>query len=172
VASDDLRGHATWFIGTSVAKWGDEAPPETYERLRRFIERRFEAARSAASPDTFAKELSNFGYWFVSGKFEEAWALTTLLNILMLTKKTESEIAVVKRLVELGARYPAECVSCLRLMVEGDRDRWLLIGVESDAQELLRLALDSNLAEVVLPTKRLVEELIGKGHFQFRTLLK
>jgi hypothetical protein len=105
VASDDLRGHATWFIGTSVAKWGDEAPPEAYERLRRFIERRLEAARSAASPDTFAKELSNFGYWFVSGKFEEVWALTTLLKILMLTRQTQSEMAVVKRLAELCARY-------------------------------------------------------------------
>jgi hypothetical protein len=57
VASDDLRGHATWFIGTSVAKRGDEAPPEAYERLRKFIERRLEAARSAAAPDTFAKGL-------------------------------------------------------------------------------------------------------------------
>jgi hypothetical protein len=172
VASDDLREHATWFIGTSVAKWGEEAPLEAYERLRRFIERRLEAARSATAPDTFVKELSNFGYWFVSGKFEEVWALTTLLGILMLTRQTQSEMAVVKRLAELCPRYPAECVSCLRLMVEGDRERWLLIGVENEAHELLRIALDSHRQDAELPAKRLVEDLIGKGHFQFRSLLR
>jgi hypothetical protein len=171
VASDDLRGHATWFIGTSIAHWGDEAPPEAYERLRKLIERRVEAARLAPSADNFTKELSNFGYWFVSGKFEERWALDTLLSVLRLTKKTESEMAVVKRLAEICPPYPVECVSCLRLMIEGDRERWLLVGVEDDARQLLRLALDSNRPEAALPARRLVEDLIAKGHFGFRTLL-
>jgi hypothetical protein len=172
VASDDLRGHAIWFVGASVTNWGDEAPAEAYERLRKLIERRLEAATSKGSPYTFVKELSNFGYWFVSGKFEERWALMILLNILMLTKKSESEMAVVKRLAEICPRYPAECVSCLRLMVEGDRDRWLVIGVEGDAQELLRLALLSNHPDAALSARRLIEELIAKGHFQFRRLLQ
>jgi hypothetical protein len=56
-------------------------------------------------------------------------------------------------------------------MVEGDRDRWLLIGVESDAQELLRVALHSNNPVAALSARGLAEELIGKGHFQFRALL-
>ena len=60
VASDDLRAHATWFVGTSVPNWGDEAtPPEAYERLRKLIARRLEAARLAPSPAGFVKELAS-----------------------------------------------------------------------------------------------------------------
>jgi hypothetical protein len=171
IASDGLRGHATWFVGTSVARWGDDAPPEAYERLRNLIVRRLEAAKLARSPEAFSRELSNFGYWFVSGKFEERWALDTLLSVLLLNKKTEAEIAVVKRLAEICPQYPVECVSCLRSMIEGDRERWLLVGVEDDARRLLRLALDSNRPEAALPARRLVEDLIARGHFGFRTLL-
>jgi len=171
VASDDLRAHATWFVGTSVPNWGDEAPPEAYERLRKLIARRLEAGRLAPSPDGFVKELANFGYWFVSGKFEERWALDTLLSALRLTKKTESEMAIVKRLAEICPQYPVDCLSCFRLMIEGDRERWLLVGVEDDARRLLRSALDSHQPEAALPARRLVEDLIAKGHFGFRTLL-
>ena len=115
--------------------------------------------------------LANFGYWFVSGKFEERWALDTLLGTLRITKKTESEMAIVKRLAEICPQYPVDCLSCLRLMIEGDRERWLLVGVEDDARRLLRSALDSNQPDAALPARRLVEDLIAKGHFGFRTLL-
>jgi hypothetical protein len=172
VASADLRAHATWFVGTSVPNWGDEAPPEAYERLRKLIARRLEAARLAPSPAGFVKELANFGYWFVSGKFEERWALDTLLSALRLTKKTESEMAIVKLLAERCPRYPVECVACLRLMVEGDRERWLLVGVEDDAKLVLRLGLDSNNSEAALSARRLTEHLIAKGNFGFTSLLR
>jgi len=68
-------------------------------------------------------------------------------------------------------RYPIECVNCLRLMIEGDRDRWLLLGVENDATELLRQALRSNNPEAALSARRLAEELIARGHFGFRAIL-
>jgi hypothetical protein len=57
---------------------------------------------------------------------------------------TASEIDVVKRLTELCLRHPVECVSCLRLMIEGDKEGWILIGVEADARTLLKRALESN----------------------------
>ena len=72
---------------------------------------------------------------------------------------------------ELCPRYPVECVSCLRLMIEGDKEGWILIGVEGDAQTMLKRALDSNNPEGSLSAKRLIEWLIAKGHFGFRTLL-
>lgn len=171
-APDKLRGHAMWFVGTSVSDWDEGAPPLIFDRLRKLVERRLEAARQAASPADFVHELANFGWWFASQKFEERWSLETLLAILQLTRKAEGEMDVVKLLAVRCARYPVECVTCLRLMIQGDRERWLLLGVENDAMELLRQALRSNNLEAVLGGRRLAEELIARGHFGFRTLLK
>ena len=171
VASDDLRAHAMWFIGTSVRKWDDQVPTAAYERLRALIERRLDAARRATSPGEFFKELSNFGFWFTSGKFDQRWALNTLLSVLQLTKVTDADMDVVKRLADICPQYPLECMSCLRLMIEGDRQRWLLIGVENDVRRLLRLALDSNQPEASHGARRLIEELIARGLFEFRGLV-
>jgi hypothetical protein len=172
IAPDGVRGHAIWFVGTSVSGWGDEAPAEAYERLRQLFQRRLEVARQAASPETFTKELANFGFWFTSEKFEERWSIETLLATLQLTTKTQAEMDVVELLAERCPRYPVECVACLRLMVEGDSERWILVGVEEDAKRVLRLALDSNNAEAALAARRLAEHLIARGNFGFTSLLR
>jgi hypothetical protein len=130
-----------------------------------------EGARSTASPEAFSAGLSNFGYWFTSQKFDEGWSLETLLATLQLSKKTASEMDVVKRLGDQCLGYPVECVSCLRLMTEGDKEGWVLIGVEGDARRLLKRALDSNSPEGSSSARRLVEWLIAKGQFGFRDLL-
>jgi hypothetical protein len=171
LASDAVRGHAMWFVGISVAGWKDEAPPEVYGRLQNLFGRRLEAAGGAASPDAFSAELSNFGFWFTSEKFEERWSIETLLAALQLSKKTAPEMYVVKRLSDLCPKYPAECVSCLRLMIEGDKEGWVLIGAEGDARTLLKRALDSNNPEGSSSARRLIEWLIAKGQFGFRDLL-
>jgi hypothetical protein len=168
---DKLRGHAMWFVGTSVSHWDEGAPPQIFDRLGKLVERRLEAARQAASPADFVHELANFGWWFASEKFDERWSLQTLLAVLQLTRKAEGEMDVVKLLAARCTRYPVECVTCLRLMIEGDRERWLLLGVESDAMELLRKALESNNPEAVRSARRLAEELIARGHFGFRAVL-
>jgi hypothetical protein len=172
VAPDELRGRALWFVGTSISGWKDGPSAEVFERLRALIQRRLEAAQHAASPESFTKELANFGYWFTSERFEERWSIEMLLATLQLTKKTESEIEVVKLLAERCLRYPVDCVACLRLMVEGDRERWLLLGVEDDAKRVLRLALDSNNADATLSARRLTEHLIARGNFGFTSLLR
>jgi hypothetical protein len=170
-ASNDIRGHAIWFVGVSVAGWGDEAPPETFARLQNLYTRRLEAAKNAPTTDDFRSELENFGHWFTSEKFQENWSIQTLLAALRLFKKTLPEMDVVKRLDQICPRYPVECVSCLRLIIEGDKDGWILLGVEDDARKVLKQALASNHPEGSLAAKRLIEQLIGKGHFGFRTLL-
>ncbi len=170
-ASNHVRGQAIWFVGTSVASWNDEAPPEVFAKLQRLFMKRLEAATSAPSADDFSSELTNFGHWFTSEKFEESWSIRTLLAVLRLSKKILPEMDVVKHLSEICPRYPAECVACLRLIIEGDKEGWVLLGVEDDARGVLGQALKSNHPEGALSAKRLIEELIAKGHFGFRTLL-
>jgi hypothetical protein len=170
-APDELRGHAMWFIGRSVSSWDDGAPPEVFERLRNLMVRRLKSVEQAAAVAVFAKELANFGWWFTSKKFDDRWSIETLLSTLQLTRKTEAEMDVVKRLAELCPRYPVECVLCLRLMIEGDREGWVLVAVEADALQVLATALESNRADAAMSARRLAEDLIARGNFGFRSLL-
>jgi hypothetical protein len=36
-ASDVLRGHAMWFVGTSVFRWDDAAPAQVFDRLKTLV---------------------------------------------------------------------------------------------------------------------------------------
>jgi hypothetical protein len=168
-APSELRGHAFWFIGRSAAGWKEEVPASVMERLRNLMDRRVTAAERSGQPKTFEKELSSFVWWFTSQKFDDRWSLETLLRILRMTKKMQDDMDLVKRLAALCPRYPVEC---LRLLIEGDRDRWILVGVEVDAQVLVKAALESHRPEAVRAAKGLVEYLIGKGYYSFRRLLE
>jgi hypothetical protein len=171
LASDALRGHAMWFIGRSASSWDKNVPPEVLERLRNLIERRLTAAEQSTGTTAFTKELAGFGWWFTSDKFGEAWSIQILQRVLRLTKKIDDEMDVAKLLAELSPQYPLECVACLALMVEGDRDRWILVGVEMEAQRTIKAALDCGQPQAVIAARRLVEFLIAIGHYRFRSLL-
>jgi hypothetical protein len=169
-APDAIRGHAIWFLGTSVPGWTD-APPDVYAHLQELFNRRLAAARAAPTPDAFQKELGNFGHWFTSEKFDERWSVDMLVAALEISKKAEPDMSVVKRLADLCPRYPVECVAALRLMIEGDREGWLLLRVEDDARRVLKGAIDSNNENGLRAARRLIEDLIAKGQFGFRLLL-
>ena len=170
-ASDSVRGHAMWFIGRSVAGWVDAAPQEVFERLRSLMERRLHVVEQSVSPAPFAKELAGFGWWFTADKFGDAWSLGILLKVLRLTKEIDGGMDVVKLLAELATQYPLECVACLDLMIQGDRDNWVLVGVEIEARKTIKAALDSGLHDTVVAARRLVELLISRGQYGFRSLL-
>jgi hypothetical protein len=170
-ASDSVRGHAMWYIGRSVAGWDDAAPQEVFERLRSLMERRLHVVERSVSSAPFAKELAGFGWWFTADKFGDAWSLGMLLKVLRLTKETEGGMDVVKLLAELAAQYPLECVACLDLMVQGDRDNWVLVGVEVEARKTIKAALDSGQHDTVVAARSLVELLIARGQYGFRSLL-
>jgi hypothetical protein len=171
LASESVRGHVMWFIGRSVGGWDDVAAPEVFERLRSLMERRFNEAERSSSIAPFGKELAGFGWWFTSEKFGEEWTIKMLLKVLHLTKKIEGGMDAVKVLAELSSRYPLDCVSCLDLMVQGDRDNWVLIGVEAEVRQTIKAALDSGQHDAVMAARRLVEFLIARGQYGFRSLL-
>ena len=170
-ASESVRGHAMWFIGRSIGGWDDTAPKEVFDRLKSLMERRLNIAEQSASIEPYVKELAGFGWWFTSEKFADDWSLQMLLRVLRLTGKIEGGMDVVKILAGLSPRFPLECVACLDLMIQGDRDEWVLIGVETEAREAIKTALNSGQHDAVVTARRLVELLIAKGQYEFRTLL-
>jgi hypothetical protein len=119
----------------------------------------------------FAKELARFSWWFTADKFGDAWSLGMLLKVLRLTKEIEGGMAVVKLLAELAVQYPLECVAYLDLMVQGDRDNWVLVGVEVETRRAIKAALDRGQHDTVVDARRLVELLIARVQYGFRNLL-
>jgi hypothetical protein len=170
-ASDGIRGHAMWYVGRSAAGWRETMPPEVLERLRSLMERRLKAAEESVSPELFAKELAGFGWWFTADQFGDAWSIGMLVRALRVTKAVEDGMDVMKVLAGLAPQSPREAIACLDLMVQGDRENWVLVGVELDARNVIKAALESRQHGAVVAARNLVELLIARGHYGFRTLL-
>jgi hypothetical protein len=170
-ASDGVRGHAMWFVGRSVAGSQDAAPPEVFERLKNLMELRLRVIEQNAATAPFTKELAAFGWWFTADKLDDEWSLEMLLKVLHRTKTIDGGMDVVKMLAGLSSRHPVACVACLDLIVQGDRDNWALIGVDVEARQIIKAALDSGQHDAVMSARRLVELLIARGHYGFRSLL-
>lgn len=166
-AGPGLRRDAIEFLGRSLREVEGDVEPEVRQRLVRLWERRAEAAR--ASGDT--KELETFGWWFASGKLDEAWAVHELLNTLRITKRIDPDFLVLERLRDLAPRMPQEAIECLRCMVEGAREPWELHAWREEMEKILRAVLRSGNRAAEVAARELVNVLAARGHLGFRDLL-
>ena len=67
-------------------------------------------------------EMTGFGWWFVSGKFEDEWSITQLVEAFNISKKTDPEHLVVERLATLAPTMPKQTIQCLEAIIKGDRE--------------------------------------------------
>ena len=165
-APEKLRRHAIEFVGRSLKNTYD-VPSEILERLKRFWQWRVEEAAGTSQ----AGELVAFGWWFVSGKFNDAWAVEQLRTALELTGKVKPDFIVAEHLAKLASNMPREAVECLRLTVEGDKDNLAIHGWREHARTILERALASSDRQTHDAGENLVHELGARGHLSFRDLL-
>ena len=170
-APDELRGSATGFIGRTLKNDTGEIPAAIIEKLQALWETRIEAARRAGNDGLFEKELTQFGWWFVSNESSDEWSVDQLLEVLKITKKIDPDLWVVERLAELSATMPRKTVQCLGLIVDGDEKGWGILGWNGDARKILASALGSEDATARQLAREVVHKLGGRGYFEFRTLL-
>ena len=165
-----VRAHLTWFIGSSVSGWVEAVPSSVFDRLRQLFEWRVRVAQESSSPTEFTLELSNFGLWFTSKKFEDQWSVEMLQTVLDLVGKVDLDSKVGERLVELSSQFPLQTVRALRTMIERTKEQWLIIVMEDSAKQLIQIARDSSNPETTFVARQLVQYLVDQGHFQFRSL--
>jgi hypothetical protein len=170
-APDKLRGSATGFVGRTLKNDPGQIPAATIEKLQALWEARIEAARQAGNAGSFQKELTEFGWWFVSNRSNDKWSVDQLLEVLKLTKRIDPDLWVVERLAELGATMPRKTVQCLGLIVDGDEKGWGILGWTEDARKILAAALGSEDATARQLAREVVHKLGGRGYFDFRILL-
>jgi hypothetical protein len=139
-------------------------------RLKELLEWRLESSGSDNNGTT--EELKEFGWWFVSEKFDDVWSIVQLQRVLSRTGQAFPTHLVVERLATLSPSMPLETLNALRAIVEGASDQWEILGWIESAIAIIRSALVSNDAPTIKEATDLSNVLGSLGHFQFLELLK
>jgi len=169
IAPDELRAHALSFVGRELLNEKGQIPITTVQRLRLLWESRNHAVQS--SPSSNVAELSAFGWWFASAKFEDAWALAQLSTILSIAKSIEAEHQVLKRLSILASEFPEQAIDCLSLMATYERAPWTFVVWREEIRAIMVSAIKSNSKNAAKKTAVLINRLSAIGRLEFRDLL-
>jgi hypothetical protein len=170
-APPELRGLILENIGRSLRQTEGNVPEEIIERLKRLWQWRLESIRTGGADA--ARELIYFGWWFISGKLEDEWAITQLGIALELAGRIDAIPWVLERLQALAPQYTAMAVECVKLMAEGEREGWVdRVGSNLEhAREILRIGLESEDPRVRDATEDIVHRLGAHGYLSLRALL-
>jgi hypothetical protein len=170
-APDSLKAHALETVGRALRQTTEHIPEEILERLLALWERRLVAVREATPSMAGSSELAAFGWWFVSGKFDDSWAITELIETLKLARKSDPDDLVVERLATIATTFPQEAVECLRLMVESDYESWHVYIWREHARTILAKAIQGTNMKGRQAAVDLMHQLGARGYFDFRDLL-
>jgi len=170
-ASTDVRGKAMEFIGRSLYNDKRIVPSKTLERLRSLWKARLFEAKTAERKDEFTNEMSAFGWWFASGKFDDKWALEQLLEALRITNKLEADRLVVERLTMMSEEMPILTIRCLEYLVKGDKEGWKMYGWREHVKKILSGVLQAG-GEAAPMAEEMIHYLGSRGYLEFRVLLE
>lgn len=171
-ATDALRGEAVEFVGRSLSDTDEPLPEEISTRLKKLWEKRLAAITVSRTATNHTAELAVFGWWFVSQKFDDPWAIAQLLAALSLVQKAEPNHLVVERLVALASTMPLEAVQCLSLMVQGDKEGWDISGWQDDSRKILAAAIASGNPAARQAAIDLVNRLAARGMPDYQDLFE
>lgn len=158
-APDDLREHAISFIGRSLINNAEVViPSEVIERFQALWSTRLRESQSAPSPVPYIGELSAFGWWFASGKFDDDWSIEQLKTVLKLSVPVDPYHMVLERLENLVPSMPMVAVECLGLMIENDKKGEYRYSWHDNITTILEAAINSTNHDA----KRAAEALIHK----------
>ena len=173
-APEKVRGHAIKFIGRTFygeenGRTSENVPPEILGRMRSLWDSRINFAQEAVNPKLHATEINDFGWWFISKKFDDRWAMDQLLSVLKISKSVEPDHLVVERLAELVPQMPNDVVTALRLMVEGAKEPWTVSSWRETGKDVLEKALQTDARQ---SAEDLIHYLGSQGYLEFGELLR
>jgi len=169
-APDDIRADAIGYIGRSLANT-PTLVPDIQERLRALWSWRLQTARASHDIASYRHELSEFGWWFCSRKFEDAWSIEQLTAVLDATGVVEPDFKVCETLEALAPAFPPACVRCITRIAQADTKGWTTLGNRDHFMNILKTAIASGSVDAKNAATRLVEYLVARGDFEYRKLL-
>lgn len=170
-ADPKLRHWALDFLGRSLHSTQGAVASEVLQRLQRLWASRLQAVRAAGPSSREKEELTAFGWWFASKKFDEVWATEQLLQVLKIAGAIDPAHLVVERLAELSKSMPAKAVECLAMIFEGDKEGWGVLVWREHARKILAEAIQSADLSARSAAVALVNRFGARGYPEFRDLL-
>ncbi len=167
-APDSLRIYALDFIGRSLYNAKESVDPTILNRFQELWDQRIKTVRDTKPK---SKELISFGWWFVSAKFDDNWAILQLRNVLEFAGDIRPDHMVLARLATLSVKMPLLTVKCIALLVESDKEGWHMHVWNEHARTILSDALqstDDNARQIAL---NLINCIGTRGYLAFRDLL-
>lgn len=171
LAPDALRAHIIGYAGRSLANTKQALASPFAQRLREFWEWRLRTAQQSGNLMAYREELAEFGWWFGSRKLDDTWTLAQVRAVLDLTGQIEPDFQVGETLEALAPDHLDDAVMCVARMVEASRQDWTIYGIRNHITAILKLALGSDNVTAKVTAERLVQYLVGRGHFEYRGLL-
>ena len=167
------RRYAIEFVGRTLRKSG-EIPEEPLALLRNLVQWRISVVQQkpdGPSRAEAASELSEFGWWFGSGKFAPDWALRTLLTILRLGGGIESHHQVAGELLRRVGQFPIDVGEAVRLMVQQSRPEFTAAGWRQELRDLLAILRVNDNQRVRSFAAATVDILLSRGLDEYRELM-
>lgn len=174
IAPGDVRGHAIWFFGRDLIEMKEAIPNEVLQRLKALWSRRIEEAQAADSKGSYTSELSAFGGWFGSGKFDDLWSITQLRDVLQVTGLAQPYHTVLERLAKIAPLLPDIAVESLSLLIEGDKKRQYTYVWHEHLRTILIAAITSADKVAQQSARSLINKLLARdrAYGSFRELLQ
>jgi hypothetical protein len=169
-APDEVRADAIGYIGRSLANTPTVAP-QIQERLSALWSWRLQIARASQNAPSYRQELAEFGWWFCSRKFDDAWSIEQLAAVLDATGLVEPDFKVAETLETLAPTFPLACVRCITRIAEADTKGWTTLGNRDHFMNILKTALASGDIDAKNAADNLIQFLIRRGEFEYRRLL-
>jgi hypothetical protein len=165
-----LRKEAISFVGRALESDKSVVPPEIIERLQALMDFRFAELRASKDPKE-REELTEFGWWFVSGRFDAAWALTKIQEVLGLCDDIHPDHLVMDFLKDQASSHPDLVADCLRLLIQKVSRRPNSYGWLYRIEEVFAELLASESKSAKQKTVDLIHELGARGYQNLASLL-
>lgn len=158
------RGLAIDAVGRRLYREARPSEP-TLDRLRALWESRL-GASGKPEPTALEErraELSHFGRWFLSGHFDDSWALDQVIEVARLCGTVEPDSLVTARLAAVATRETARALSAAEFLVAGATVTWKLQSMLDDVRAIIRQARASGDTSLERRARELSNRLAARG---------
>jgi hypothetical protein len=166
-APEKLLAHSIWFIGNILYNEKKTIEPVVLDRLMKFWEWRIQDTKRPISKI----ERRDFGQWFASAKFEDAWALRQLRDVLNNVGDIDSSYMVSEHILNIVSKMPLDVIECLHIVVEKSKDSFDFYGWEKNARNIISAVIKSKNDKAKQLAIDIAHLLVAKGYLKYRDLL-
>jgi hypothetical protein len=171
VAPDELRAHAIEFLIGLLHNPEVEVSEKVLTRLRALWEVRLKSVPEVA-PDHRRRELGAFAKLFASGKFDKAWALEQLSEVVSWGGQVDLDRHVMEYLASCAPDMPLFTVRCLEGLIEGTRAYWRISVRGETIRGILAAATQSADVDAQREAKKVANRLVARCYSDFGDLAR